>query len=132
MSKKSCFRGSFAKQHGKRAQALFKSPLQHLCHIHRSLARKLSCKKSLLFTCQILGLLLNILATDEKYPVLNRENLRIPVPIQLSKKQKNVWQFFAALLKARLNFKISESKGDPHRFWYLQCYGLRKRSQINV
>ena len=77
MSKNSRLRGPFDKQHGKRAQALLKSASQHLYHIHWSLARKLCSKKSLLLTCQILGLLVNTLAADEKYPVLNRDNLTI-------------------------------------------------------
>ena len=105
MSKKSRFRGPFDKQHGKRAQALLKSASQHLYHIHRSLPRKLSWKKSLLLTCQILGLLVNTLATDEKYPVLNRENLTIPIQMQIPKKKNCFWKFFGAFLKSRLNFE---------------------------
>ena len=116
MSKKSCFRGPFDKQHGKRAQALLKSASQHHYHIHRSLLNKLSWKKSLLLTCKILGLLVNTLAADEKYPVLNRDNLTIPIQMQLSQKQKTFSQFFAAFLKSTLNFKHFESKDDPHRF----------------
>ena len=116
MSKKSRFRGCFDKQYGKRAQALLKSASQHLYHIHRSLPRKLSWKKSLLLTCKILGLLVNTLAADEKYPVLNRDNLTIPIQMQLSQKQKTFSQFFAAFLKSTLNFKHFESKDDPHRF----------------
>ena len=108
MSKKSRFRGCFDKQYGKRAQALLKSASQHLYHIHRSLPRKLSWKKSLLLTCQILGLLVNTLATDEKYPVLNRENLTIPIQMQLSQKQKPFCKAFAAFLKSELNFEIFE------------------------
>ena len=116
MSKKSRFRGPFDKQHGKRAQALLKSASQHLYHIHRSLPRKLSWKKSLLLTCQILGLLVNTLAADEKYPVLNRDNLTIPIQMQLSEKQKTFSQFFAAFLKCISNFERFEKKDDPHRF----------------
>ena len=88
MFKTSRFRGPFDKQHGKRPQALLKSASQHLYHIHGSLPRKLSWKKSLLLTCKILGLLVNTLAADEKYPVLNRDNLTIPIEMQLSQKQK--------------------------------------------
>ena len=88
MSRKFRLRGPFQKQHGKRAKALFKSASQHLYHIDRSLPRKLSWKKSLLVTCEILGLLLKILATDEKYPVLNRDNLTIPIQMELYQKQK--------------------------------------------
>ena len=65
---------------------------------------------------KILGLLVNTLATDEKYPVLNRENLTIPIQMQLSQKQKTFSQFFAALSKSRLNFKDFERKDNPHSF----------------
>ena len=117
MSKKSRFRGCFDKQYGKRPHTLLKSPSQHLYYIHWSLARKLCSKKSLLLTCQILGLLVNTLAADEKYPVLNRDNLTIPIQMQLSQKQKTFSQLFAAFLKFRLNFKYFEKKYYPHRFF---------------
>ena len=116
MSKKSRLRGWFDKQYGKRAQAEFKSSSQHLYHIHWSLVRKLCLKKSLLLTCQISGLLVNTLATDEKYPVVNRDNLTIPIQMQLSQKQKTFAQFFAAFLKSTINFKSYEKKDDAHRF----------------
>ena len=116
MSKKSRFRGCFDKQYGKRAQALLKSASQHLYHIHRSLPRKLSWKKSLLLTCQILGLLVNTLATDEKYPVLNRDNLTLPIQIQLYEKEKHFSEFFAVFLRSKLNFEHFEKKDDPHSF----------------
>ena len=116
MSSKSHFRGSFHKKYGKRAQRLFKSSSQQHYHIHWSLARKLSSKKSLLLTCQILALLVNTLARDKKYPVLNRDNLRIRIKIQLSEKKKTFSEFFAAFLKSRLNFEDFEKKGDTHSF----------------
>ena len=56
-------------------------------------------------TCQILGLRVNTLATNEKYPVLKRENLTIPIQMQLSQKQKTFFEFFAAFLKFGLNFE---------------------------
>ena len=87
MCKEYRFRGPFDKQHGKRVQALLKSASQQLYHIHWSLAWKLCLKKSLLFTCQIFGLLVNTLATDEKCPVLNRENLTIVIQMELSQKE---------------------------------------------
>ena len=93
MSKKSHFRGCFYKQYGKHVQALLKSASQHHFHIHRSLPSQLSWKKSLLLTCQILGLLVNTLATDEKYPVLNRENLTILIQMEFSQKQKPFLNF---------------------------------------
>ena len=116
MSKKSSFRGCFHKQYGKPAQALLKSASQLLYHIHRSLPSQLTWKKSVLLTCKILGLLLNTLAADEKYLVLHRDNLTIPIQMQLSQKQKTFSQFFAALSKSRLNFKDFERKDNPHSF----------------
>ena len=79
MLKKSRFRELYDKQHGKRAQALFISASQRLDRLHWSLPSQFSWKKSLLFTCQILRLLVNTLAADETYPVLNRDNLTIPI-----------------------------------------------------
>ena len=79
MSNKSPFRGCFDMQYGKRALALLKSASQHLSHIHWSLAAILCSKRPLLVTCQILRLLVNTLAADEKYPVLNRDNSTIPI-----------------------------------------------------
>ena len=84
MSIKSCFRGLFNNQHGERAKELFKSVAQILYYIHRPHPSQLSWRKSLSFTCQILGLLVNTLATNEKYPVLHREILTIPIHMKLS------------------------------------------------
>ena len=110
MSKKCRLRRPLDKEHGKRAQALLKSASQHLYQIHLSLPRKLSWKKSLLLTYQILGLLIHTLAADGKYPVLNREILMKPIQMQLYHKQKKFSDFFAEFLKCRLNFEHFEKK----------------------
>ena len=106
MYKKFRITGRLDKHHGKLAQAWFKSASHRLYHIHRSLSSQLSWKKSLFLTCQILGLLVNTLAADEKYPVPNRDNLTIAIQMELSEKQKTFSQFFAAFLKCRLNFEL--------------------------
>ena len=49
-------------------------------------AKAIELGKVVLLTCQILGLLVNTLATDENYPVFNRDNLTIPIQMQLLKK----------------------------------------------
>ena len=95
----------FHKQHGKRPQALSKPALHHLYQIHWSLPSQLTRKKSAFITSKILGLLVNTLAVDEKYPVLNRDNFTIPIKMQLSQEQKTFAQFFAAFLKCRINFE---------------------------
>ena len=119
-SKKSRFKRSFDKQHCKCAQALLKTTSQHLDHIHWSLPSQLSWKKSLLLTCQIFGLLVNTLAADEKYPVLNRDNLSIPIQMQLSEKESTFSQLSVAFLKSRSIFKCFEKQRYPHRFCLLE------------
>ena len=94
MNKKSRFTGPLEKQQGKLALALMNSASQHLYHINWSQATQFSWKTSLLLTCQIFQLLVNTLTADEMYPVLNRDNLTIPIQMQLSQKQKSFSQFF--------------------------------------
>ena len=116
MPKKSCLREPFDKQHGKRAKPLLKSASRYLYHIHLSLPRQLSWRKSLFLTSKILALLVNTLSANEKYPLLNWDNLTIPFQMQLSQKQKSFAHFFAAFFKSGMNFKYFEKKGDRHRF----------------
>ena len=105
MSKKPRLREPFDKQHVKRDHALFKCASQHLYQIDSSLLSKLSWITSLSLICQILGVLVNTLAADEKCRVLNRDNLTIPIQMQLSEKQKTFSIIFTAFLKCRLNFQ---------------------------
>ena len=79
-------------------------------------AKSIELEKFLLLTCKILGLLVNTLATDEGYPILNRDNLMIPSQMQLSQKQKTFSQFLIPYLKSSSNLKDFEEKDDPHRF----------------
>ena len=65
---------------------------------------------SLLLICQIFGLLVNILAANKMYPVLNRDNLTIPIQTHLSEKQKPFSEFLASILKSRLDFKHFEKR----------------------
>ena len=130
MRKRFHFRRPFDKQHGKHTQALFKSPSHHRYHIHWSLPSYFTLKKFLLLTCQILGLLLDILAADENYPLLNRENLTIPIQMQLSEKRKTFCKFLAGFLKYSLKFKYFEKK-IPSSL-YLRNYRLGKCTHINL
>ena len=107
MSKKSRFRGPF---HVKRVEPLYKSAWQHLYHICWSLPSQLGWEKSLFLTYPILGLLVNTYAADGKYPVLTRDNLTIPIQMQLSDKQNSFYHSFAAFLRSRINFKYSEKR----------------------
>ena len=113
MPKKSNFKESFEKQHGKCAQTLLKFAWQHLYHIYWSLWMQLTCKKSLLVTCKILRLFPNTLSADGKYCLLNRDNLTQPIQMQLSRKQKSFSDFFSAFLKSNLNFEHLQQKKWP-------------------
>ena len=55
-------------------------------------------------------LVVNTLAADEKYLVLNKDNLTIPIQMQLSEKEKKFDQFLAEFLKSISNFEYFEKK----------------------
>ena len=78
------------------------------------------CKKSLLLTCQILVLVANIWAADEKCLVLHRNNLMIAMQMQLSEKQKTFSDLFGLFLKSKLNFDHFFKKDDPQSFFISQ------------
>ena len=65
--------------------------------------------------CKILRLFVNTLTADDKYSLLNRDNLTQRVQILLIQKQKTFSEFFSAFLKATLNFEHFPKKDDPNR-----------------
>ena len=52
---------------------------------------------------QILGLFVNTLKAADKYYLLNRDNFFKDLQIQLSQKQQNIFAFFCAFWKSRIN-----------------------------
>ena len=56
----------------------------------------------------------NTLTADDKYFLLNRDNLTQQNRTQLSQKQKAFSQFFLAFSKYTLNFADFEKRDDPH------------------
>ena len=65
-------------------------------------------------TCKILGMPVNTLAADEKYPFLNTHNLTTLIQMQICQKKKTFCEIFVGVLKSRLDFKDFQSKDDPH------------------
>ena len=63
---------------------------------------------------KILRLFVNTMTADDKYSLLNRDNLTKPIQILLSQKQKTFSQIFSAFLKSTLNFEHFQKKDDPH------------------
>ena len=65
-------------------------------------------------TCKVLRLFVNTLPADDKYSLLNRENLKQPIQTHLYKKQETVPQFFCEFFKFTLNFEHFQKKDDAH------------------
>ena len=56
----------------------------------------------------------NILTAEEKYSLLNRDNLKQPIHMQLSQKEKTCSEFLSQFLKSRLSFECFPRKDEPH------------------
>ena len=52
------------------------------------------------------------MTADDKYSLLNRDNLTQPIPTQLYQKQKAFAQFFLPFSKCPLNFEHLHKKDD--------------------
>ena len=87
------FKGSFRKQHRKRAKTLLKFAWQNLYHVYWLLRRQLTCKKSLLVICKISRLIPNTLSADGKYSLFNRDTLTQPIQMEVSRKEKTFSEF---------------------------------------
>ena len=64
--------------------------------------------KSLLVICETLELFVNTLAANDRYSLLNRDNLTQPIQMQLP--QKKTPQFSSTYLKPRSNFEHFKQK----------------------
>ena len=78
--------------------------------------------------CQIWGLLLKTLAANEKYPLLKRDNLTIPIQMQLSQKEETFSLFSLAFLKSRRNFEHFDRKAVLIDFVILKLPTLKMYS----
>ena len=58
--------------------------------------------------------IVNTLTADEKYYLVNTDNLTQHIQMVLSKKQKTYSECFSASLKFRLNFEHFRKKDDSH------------------
>ena len=62
---------------------------------------------------KILRLFVNTLTADDKYSLLNRDNLTQPIQIIFCQKQKTFFHFFSAFLKCTLHFEHFQKQDDP-------------------
>ena len=75
---------------------------------------KLIWKISPLVLGEILGVFVNTLTANGKYPVQGCENLQVPIQMQLSEERKSFPRLFVPFLDSRLNFEHFEKKHDGH------------------
>ena len=54
------------------------------------------------------------MTADDKYSLLNRDNLKKAIPTRLSQKQRAFSEFFLAFSKSTLNFEHLQKKDDLH------------------
>ena len=104
----------FDSQHMKVSQKLPKSPWDNFFHVFSSLWEIFIWKMSPQLFPEILGMLLNTLIVDGKYPVEHWEKWQFPKQMQLSEKLKTFSQFFLPFLESTSNFKHFEKKDDGH------------------
>ena len=110
LSKKCRFRTRAYSEDVKGSQILVISPWQGLYHVFSSFSLKLIWKMFPLVLGEILGLFVNILTANGKYPVQDCKNLQSPTQMQLCEKRKTFSQFFVPYLESTPNSKHSEKK----------------------
>ena len=67
------------------------------------------------------------MTADDKYSLLNRDNLTQPIRTQLSQKQKAFSQFFIAFSKCALNFEHFQKKDEYHSWFISEITHFGKR-----
>ena len=106
--KKRCFRTPFDSQHVKGSRTSLKSAWEQFYHIFSSLLEKLIWKMSLLVICEMFGAIFNTQTIDDKYPIQNCENLKLPIQMQLSNKRTTLSRVFPPFLAFTSIFKEFE------------------------
>ena len=87
----------------------------------------MSRKKSVLVRRKALEPFVNTLSADDKYSLLNKDNLAQPIRTQLSQKQKAFSQFFCVFSTSALNLKYFQKKDDPHSLFISEITHSGKR-----
>ena len=77
-------------------------------------------------------MLVNTLTANYEYSRSNRENLPLPIQMQLSEKPKTFSEFFIAFLESTLNFEHFEKKDEPHRSSISEVIDPERHAYLNV
>ena len=67
------------------------------------------------------------MAANDKYSLVNMDNLTQPIQMKSSKKQKSFFEFFSAFLKSRSNFEDFEKNNDQHTLCISQIIDSERR-----
>ena len=89
-----------------------------------------SLKMFLIVISEILGLFLNILTTDHKHCLCNRENLQQSIQMQLSRKLETLPQFFASSLKLPWNFEHLRKKMNLRAYVFLKLRAAKEKCRL--
>ena len=108
LCKKHCLGARF--QHVKLTRILAKSPWKPFYRVFSSFWEKLIWKMSPLVLFKILGVFVNTLIADGKYPVQDCENLQLPIQKQLCGKPRTFSECFVPFQESTTNFKHFEGK----------------------
>ena len=81
---------------------------------------------------KILRLFVNTLTANDKYSLLNRDNLSQHIQILLSQKENSFSQFLFPYFKSALNFVRFRTKDDPHSRCICQISVSEQGDLINV
>ena len=87
----------------------------------------MSQKKSVLVRRKALELFVNTLSADDKYSLLNRDNLTQQIRTQLSQKQKPFDELLIAFSKSGLNLEHFQKKDDSHSLFISKITHCGKR-----
>ena len=69
----------------------------------------------------------NTLTADDKYSLLNRDNLMQPIRPPLSQNDKAFCEFFLAFSKSTLNFEHFQKEYDPRSLFISEITHSKKR-----
>ena len=105
MQKRGSFWKPFRSERISQSQKLLKSAKKDFYANFSSFWTKLNYEKLFLLRSDIPGLLVNTLTTNLKYCHSNRETLRLPIQIKLSKKPEIFFDFFFFFLDYYLHFR---------------------------
>ena len=98
------FRTPFDSQNVEASKILAKSPWENIYHFFPSFSVKLIWKMSPLVIGEIIKVFVNTLTADDKNTVQYSEILPLPIPIQLSEKQKNIFSIFCSISGSYIKF----------------------------